>query len=448
MSLLAKPSALSSDAGEKTTKKTRGGRKGKSDWRKGIDLADVEAGLEELREEERQGGIVEERQDTELFVVDVAGDEKTKSKQKQMKKLRVDEILGKRSNVKVPVLGTKMSVERKKKKEAHELKKRLKKIAGFTGDGRVAPQAIRAKKPEATYDIWGVSGVTSAASTKKSNRTRGAVSREKLAHLSLLPAVEVVHPGASYRPDENDHKALIQEAGNEYASELRAADKLSKVEIKGSADPIDGMIECAQIVAKEMEIDASAENGAEEGGSDLDSDSSAIEGDEKTIVDSESDDDSVDQLQKSSDPKRKTRSERNRQRRLAQQLSEERKAKQLKKHLHRLEMSTKLSKVVDKAEEDSLINSERKRKQAQEKAQQPRKKIGKNAVPKAPIAVKLSEELPNSLRELQPEANGFSEVFNSLVKRNIIEPLASSNRHKSSKARTKTTEKWTYKDFV
>ncbi|KAJ2841154.1 hypothetical protein GGI22_008022, partial [Coemansia erecta] len=106
----------------RAAKKTRGGRKSKSksQWRKDIDLADVEDGLEERREEEKQGGLIEKRQDEDLFVVDVAGDEKEKTRQKQKKKLRLDEILGKRSGVEIPVVGSKLGEERRKRKEAHD----------------------------------------------------------------------------------------------------------------------------------------------------------------------------------------------------------------------------------------------------------------------------------------------------------------------------------------
>ncbi|KAJ2153029.1 hypothetical protein GGH15_006015, partial [Coemansia sp. RSA 562] len=66
-------------------KKTRGGRKNKSDWRGKIDLGDVEQGLEEMREEERHGGVIEKRGDADLFVMDTAGDEKTKARVRQKK---------------------------------------------------------------------------------------------------------------------------------------------------------------------------------------------------------------------------------------------------------------------------------------------------------------------------------------------------------------------------
>ncbi|KAJ2368662.1 hypothetical protein IW150_005348, partial [Coemansia sp. RSA 2607] len=108
--------------------KSRGGRKSKADWRKKIDLADVEEALEEKREDERENGApVEERKNADLFTVDIAGDEQTKKKLRQKKKLRVDEILDRRSKVPAAIIGTKLSDERKRKITESKLKRDLKK---------------------------------------------------------------------------------------------------------------------------------------------------------------------------------------------------------------------------------------------------------------------------------------------------------------------------------
>ncbi|KAJ2372071.1 hypothetical protein IW150_001278, partial [Coemansia sp. RSA 2607] len=86
------------------------------------------------------------------------------------------------------------------------------------------------------------------------------------------------------------------------------------------------------------------------------------------------------------------------------------------------------------------------RKLAQEKALKPRERIGKHKVPKLLEAVKLTDELPTSLRQLQPEGSSYAESFNSLMKRNFIEPEVA-YKQKVEKVKRKTTEKWSYKDF-
>ncbi|KAJ1792504.1 hypothetical protein LPJ59_004831 [Coemansia sp. RSA 2399] len=419
----------------RVAKKTRGGRKSKSksQWRKDIDLADVEDGLEERREEEKQGGLIEERQNDDLFVMDVAGDEKEMTRQRQKKKLRLDEVLGKRSGVKIPVIGSKMGEERRKRKEAHDVRQRLKKIAGLSETTSGKAQSIKANTASASYDIW---GMPTAPDAKQSKKISGNVTREKLKHLSLLPAVEVAHPGASYMPTEKDHKDLINVAGAECVIEMRAAGKYKNVSTKNTVDKIDSMNECADVVIRELEAEAA---GVLDSESDADLDhASAVAG---------SDYDDASEPQTSADPRRKTRAERNKQRRAAQKVNEERNAKDLKKHIHHLEMSKRLGGKVDVSLEKAEAINEHRRKQAEEKAKQPLKRIGKNNVPVLPTAVKLTEELPKSLRELAPETNGFSEVYNSLVRRNFVEPHAA-KRAKRSVAWKKTTEKWSYKDFV
>ncbi|KAJ1668898.1 hypothetical protein IW140_000036 [Coemansia sp. RSA 1813] len=445
-SLVAKSATASVAVEDSAAKKTRGGRKSKNQWRKDIDLVDVEDGLEERREEERQGGLIEERQDADLFVMDVAGDEKEKRKQKQKKKLRLDEILGKRSGVKIPVIGSKMGEERKRRQEEHAVRQRLKKIAGLSESSSAKAQNIKAKQASASYDIW---GMPNASDAKQSKRTSGNMSREKLKHLSLLPAVEVAHPGASYMPTEKDHKDLINIAGAECISKMRVAEKYKNVSTKHTVDPVNSMNECAEIVARELDANAAGVRDSDsDSDADLDSDASAALNNDSTVAGSdvnEYDDDS--QPQTSADPKRKTRAERNKQRRAAQRLNEERSAKELKKHLHQLEMSKRLGGKVDVSLEKAEAANEKKRKQAEEKAKQPLKRIGKHNVPMAPTAVKLTEELPKSLRELAPETNGFSEVYSSLVRRNFVEP-PSAKRAKKFVSKKKTTEKWSYKDFV
>ncbi|KAJ2633693.1 hypothetical protein H4R22_000233 [Coemansia sp. RSA 1290] len=406
------------------TKKARTGRKRKTDWRKNINLEDVETGLEEIREEERQGGIIEKRQDSDLFVMDTTGDEKTKARVRQTKGLRLDEILNRRSSVPVPVLGKKLGEERKKRRELYELKKRLNKTAGFVKGQRTASETIQQSKQPQTLDIWGA-----ADTAESSKKTKTVVSRKKLSHIAALPAVEVAHPGASYRPSEADHKELVQKASNEYASELRKSGRVKQFEQFRGIQHNDGLNECAETVMKEIE----------QGDASQDSSSSNDE-DEETVYGS----DEGKATKKTKEARRKTRVERNRERRAHERLYEEHKAKERKEQRRQLELAKRLKQSVEAEAAEAEKAAQRRREEMQKRAAQPRKRIGRNSVPQVPEAVQLTEELAGSLRQLQPETNGFAEVYNSLVKRNIIEPRGA---QKQKKKRIKTTEKWSYKDF-
>ncbi|KAJ2705418.1 hypothetical protein H4R19_005124 [Coemansia spiralis] len=416
--------------GAGAVRKTRGGRKGKAvAWRKNIDLADVEAGLEERREEERQGGaVIEKRQDNQLFTMDTAGDAKTRAQVRSTKGLRVDEILGRRSNVAVPVLGSKMGEERKKKRAELELRKRLGKVVGRDGKRRAAPEGIQIGVAAQDLDIWGADGAVAGTPGKKA---KVAVSQKRVAHLAALPAVEVAHPGASYRPTKRDHAELVAKASAEYAAEVRNEAKGDEFKGFRGIHAVDSAIECAEFVMEEMAQDGAA--APSDGGDSDGGDSDTVDGSEGAAP-------------KARVPKPKTRVDRNRQRRATQRRCEEQKAKTLKKKLHELDMSARFSVVVDARASAADEAGERTRRQAQEKAVQPLKRLGKYEVPQLPEAVKLTEELPASLRQLEPETNSFADTFNSLVKRNFVEPRVPF-RPTTKARRTKTTEKWSYKDF-
>ncbi|KAJ1724200.1 hypothetical protein LPJ53_001538 [Coemansia erecta] len=422
--------------------KSRGGRKSKADWRKNIDIADVEEALEEKREDERENGApVEERKNADLFTVDIAGDEQTKRRLRQKKKLRVDEILDRRSKVPAAVVGTKLGDERKRKISESKLKRELKKIAGFNGKQRTAPDALKAGSSASSMDIWGAPD----NSTSGKNKKKGIVSRQKLAHLAMLPAVEVAHPGASYRPDAKQHKELIDKAGDEYAAVIRRQEKHSEFVNFTGVQPMDGLNECAAIVAQEMmEVDDNADDAAEDDKTIVDgSDESGSEGEEEEEGDASANEDSS---AKTKATKRKTRVQRNRQRRVAKEKFEQKMAKAERDLVRKAQHAKRFATIVDKEAAKAEEVVQHKRKLAQEKALKPRERIGKHKVPKLLEAVKLTEELPTSLRQLQPEGSSYAESFNSLMKRNFIEPEVAF-KQKVEKVKTRTTEKWSYKDF-
>ncbi|KAJ1843459.1 hypothetical protein LPJ73_005488, partial [Coemansia sp. RSA 2703] len=386
------------------------------------------------------GAPVEERKNADLFTVDIAGDEQTKKKLRQKKKLRVDEILDRRSKVPAAIIGTKLSDERKRKISESKLKRDLKKVAGFVGKQRTAPDALKAGNSANSMDIWGVSESSTSGNIKK----KGVVSRQKLAHLALLPAVEVAHPGASYRPDAKQHKELINKAGDEYAAVIRRQEKHSEFVNFTGVQPMDGLNECAAIVAQEMmEVDDNENNAAEDDKTIVDSSEESGSEVEEEEGDASANEESS---AKSKVTKRKTRVQRNRQRRVAKEKFEQKMAKAERDLVRKAQHAKRFATIVDKEAAKAEEIVQQKRKLAQEKALKPRERIGKHKVPKLLEAVKLTDELPTSLRQLQPEGSSYAESFNSLMKRNFIEPEVA-YKQKVEKVKRKTTEKWSYKDF-
>lgn len=75
-----------------------------------------------------------------------------------------------------------------------------------------------------------------------------------------------------------------------------------------------------------------------------------------------------------------------------------------------------------------------------------RKQLGKFKLPENDLELVLPDELQESLRRLRPEGNLLKDRYRSMLLRGKVE----ARRHIPFKklAKRKTTEKWTYKDFV
>lgn len=76
----------------------------------------------------------------------------------------------------------------------------------------------------------------------------------------------------------------------------------------------------------------------------------------------------------------------------------------------------------------------------------PRRKLGKDVLPSAPLELVLPDELQDSLRLLKPEGNLLKERFRSYMLRGQVETRPKPIQQAKKKRRT-VTEKWTYKDF-
>lgn len=68
-------------------------RKGKKAWRKNVDLTQLQSGLEHVRTEIIQGGIISEKDADQLFATDVTGDLELAKQQQGKKLLKSEEIL-------------------------------------------------------------------------------------------------------------------------------------------------------------------------------------------------------------------------------------------------------------------------------------------------------------------------------------------------------------------
>ncbi|KAH9990233.1 ribosome biogenesis protein Nop53/GLTSCR2 [Russula compacta] len=427
-------------------------RKGKKAWRKNVDIEDLEARLEGLREEERTfGQALQKKTDDELFIVDTKGDDKgirsqhlptvsisfsPPSVRKSLPRfsrttLRSHQIITQRSAVPAVHARPRRSLVSPREKE------RLLRIArkdrrgplnsivdpSQPGSGSALLEVSEAVKNSGQYDMW-------SAQTKAGLDAEVKVKAPDVLHprtVITLPAVPAPHAGTSYNPPEDAHTELLRTA---HDGELRRVQEEAALqEMKArilSARHADGG--SGDGGAEGMLIDKPGDDGPEQ------HDSAVLEGTtaaEKSV------------------PKRKTKQ----QRRTAERLRAEKLAlleRTLRKRLH---ASVDTVKTLRKAADRTLVTrgqaaAERRVKQEARLSQSglAGQRVGKHVVREGEVDVQLGEELSESLRGLQPEGNLFRDRFLSMQHRAMIEPRVPVFRPKK-RNRTVEYEKHAWKRF-
>lgn len=384
-------------------------------------------------------GVIAEKESSELFTLDVAGDaELTKRFSKHVKKgLKADEIIAQRSAVPAVSLrkrpGDKttdgiLPVKRQRTTYVtHKELTRIKKVADGHHDQTVAVV-------DAEYDVWAepeeepkseeeAAFVRKAEKVKKP-KTLGQQPISLAASGKAIPAVPKPKGGHSYNPAFTDYQdRLIEESEKAVEAERKRLEELEAERIK---------MEAAARSAAEAE--------AAEARADLSEweDDSAWEG-----FESAGEELSV----KVKRPRRKTQAERNR---INRRKEEERKAK------HEAAMKRKRAQE-ERIKQIALEVAEKERQMALEKVEMSdaseegddlelrRRQLGKFKLPEKDLELVLPDELQDSLRLLKPEGNLLKDRYRSMLVRGKMESRRKIPFRKQAK--TKVTEKWTYKDF-
>ncbi|KAL1955294.1 hypothetical protein VTO42DRAFT_8826 [Malbranchea cinnamomea] len=414
-------------------------RKGKKAWRKHIDLTDVQEGLERVREEEIEGGVLAEKPSEELFVLDTVGSDEIRKKHnlKNVKPLRSDQILAQRSAV--PAVDNRKRPSNSKVTDGiiqpkakrprsdwvtHEEWLRLKKVAK---EGNVE---IQGSEGTPVYDPWADDTTTSTTEDRfnfiPKPKPKVVPPTLKMAPISLaangkpIPAVPNPDAGTSYNPTFEDWDRLLTKEGQKEVE----AEKQRIAEAKAEEERL------ARIAAAAQEDDDMAAQSDDE---------SAWEGFESEYEAAEI---------KKKRPERKTKAERNK---IKRRKEAERKAKweaQMKKR----EQQAVQAKTIAK----ELEEKEKARKQQLQKADDSsseegdpevlrKRRFGKFHVPEKPLELVLPDELQDSLRLLKPEGNLLGDRFRTLMLQGKLEVRKPITQPK--KAKRKLTEKWAYKDF-
>ncbi|KAK5658213.1 hypothetical protein OQA88_2188 [Cercophora sp. LCS_1] len=416
-------------------------RKGKKAWRKNVDVTEVEQGLEEVNEKIIKGEkFVFEKETADLFVLDTVGDTSIPKKfPKLARKLKSEEIIAKRSAV--PAVSSKkrsgdkttdgVLPEKRQRTNyvTHKELTRIKKVAD--GHHEATVEVV-----DADYDAWEVAPAEEKPveeafpfipkpQKKKAPKTLEFEPITLAANGKPVPAVAKPKAGTSYNPDFTDYQQrLIEESEKAVAKERKriAALQAEREKLEAAAKSA-AEAEAAEARAdlSEWEED-SAWEGFESGGEEL----------------------SV----KVKRPQRKTQAQRNR---IKRRKEEERKQK------HEAAMKAKKAQA-ERIKEIALEVAERERaielakiefddeSEDGDDEELRRRQLGKFKLPEKDLELVLPDELQDSLRLLKPEGNLLKDRYRNMLVRGKVE----ARRHIPFKkqARTKITEKWTYKDFT
>ncbi|PSS34225.1 hypothetical protein PHLCEN_2v1735 [Hermanssonia centrifuga] len=411
--------SMSSSVGA-PSQRSQSTRKGKRAWRKNIDIDEVEAGLEELRTEERvTGSTLQKKTNDELFVIDVKGDDQVRKSLPKFSTslLSSAKILAQRSAV--PALQSRTtSSSLKRKTLTHEEKDRLLRMGKRVrkgpfnavidptevGAGSAMLEMSEAVKSSGQYDMWNRNG-----SEEITPEWETISSKPKKVKAPTLPnprsfievsAVPSPHEGTSYNPPVSAHQDLLRTAHEIEERRVKEAEEMAKTKEK---------MEKARRVAVAEDVLGFAPGMTVQ----------EVEGDD-TIVDG-----TEEVMPTKKIPERKTKQER----RKAEKLRAEKRALAEKLANKRLLASVNAAKSLRKAVGKTSAARERLRSEQQEKVMQEKLKkglagqrLGKHLVPEGNVDVQLGDDLSESLRALKPEGNLFKDRFLSMQHRALVEP--------------------------
>ncbi|XP_022653239.1 ribosome biogenesis protein NOP53-like [Varroa destructor] len=431
-------------------KKVRESKNRKKYWKK-ADITEVDEYLEDQRFNERVGGDVSNKEDTQLFLLDKstdeAGERRFQKKRSEILKepLRCHSILDQRSKVPVPYTKSRVKMADERKSAIHLAKERaiIAQRVDQSKKGAAKRRQEREQEEKKTkcrtlnsqteiFDLWGsqkektenteadchvdvVEAPEDATYLSKDQQTYYAPStrpsRPKVPALrykkpSKLPAVEVAKPGASYRPTFEDHQELLSEAHEIEIEKLRNEQHLERV--LTSLFP-------TKEEARKIEV----ENKKQEAVGILYSDDDDNDG-------NKDEDNNAEVEEANGNPRvlaenRKTRVQRNRQKAHQERLRAIKLAKEKKKFESQFGRIGVYCKEIKKANRLTQKRIEE-RKQREIDAMYLPRRLGKYKYRPQDIELKLSDEIPASLRQLKPEGSIMIDRMRSFERRNLIEP--------------------------
>ncbi|KAL1501236.1 hypothetical protein ABEB36_006599 [Hypothenemus hampei] len=418
-------------------KRKRVSKKSKLSWRKHSKVADIEEFLEEQREDERLGGPLDQISDDQLFTLDTKPDETLIStrQQRKLKALRplkgfaalqphtnVPDPIKKRNRVRT--VDERRSVIVKQK----ELENRKKNILKAKEVNAIAERRLneikrenKEKPDEFLHDIWNKEvdlpikkDQWAEPITKVHNlRNLGIPVKRTLKDLSkkksILPAVEVPHPGMSYNPSFKDHQNLIKEIAEAELKVIKDEEHVKRVtrdifrKVLPKQKESEWLIEMSEGLMKvKDEIDIKEEY------EDLDkiSVNPPVQNKKKTL---------------------KQRRKQKEQLALEKKLKAKKMEKKKIGDIHKLKVLQKHLEHMGKKQE----KLQEIRKIRQEKDRIKPKTLGSTKFEDLGPDFQMGEDISGNLRGLKKEGNLLLDRFKSLQKRNILVPSKRAHKKKN-----------------
>ncbi|KAI4165420.1 MAG: hypothetical protein LQ342_000829 [Letrouitia transgressa] len=409
-------------------------RKRKREWRKNIDVSEIEAGLESAREQVIKGGIISEKPSEALFAFDITGSESIKrSYQRTHKPLKADEILAARSAI--PSIDTRKRSQVTNGIIEHSIRKRglngvsskeLERLKKIAHGGESAPKDIIEANGTSNYDPW--------APKLEQNTTDPKLSfLEKPRHIKA--PVTLHKPPVSLVAGTDPHPAVPKpKLGTSYNPAFQEWDHLLTSEGAKEVDAERKRLEAQRAEREKQQLIAAAQSENEAWQTE---DESAWEG-------LESENEAAGKLSKRK-LRRKTPAERNKARR---RKAAERQAALDARIKKMEEQARQIEDIADQVETEAKATSRassdlgptiKDNKETDDQI------LRKRNLPERDLELVLPDELQDSLRLLKPEGNLLKDRYLNLLVRGKMEARKPITQPK--KARRVATEKWTYKDF-
>ncbi len=157
---------------------------GKKNWRKNIDISDIEKIQQKLNQEKNKKESIQNLKDEELFEVDE--DNQDIEKGKKNKNIKKDKLF----------LGNKTKREKKSSKQEERQIKRIIEMSNFNENQKKLEE--EKENQNKIYDLWGSDNSTKLNKTNCSNKFQ-----------LKYPKVPLPHPGQSYNPNKKDLNKLL-----------------------------------------------------------------------------------------------------------------------------------------------------------------------------------------------------------------------------------------------